>query len=265
MNVKTFGFPVALTAALLAFCGCTVGPDYAPPKPASLPGAGAPAFSAAPAAPAADATESDAGAAPLPDGDWWSILGDPLLDELVAEALAQNLDLDAARARLHQVDAARRSVSSQALPSVGGEASAERTRASETTPEGALAGVGLADLTQSRYGGLLSASWEVDLFGAVRRRTEAAVARVGEAEAAVAGVRLGLIAEVARTYVELRGAQRRLALAERNVELQAQTARRVDDLERVGLGSKLDAERARAQVAGTRARLAPLRTTVRFA
>ncbi|MEO1082660.1 MAG: efflux transporter outer membrane subunit, partial [Acidobacteriota bacterium] len=255
-------FRSTLVAATLVLGGCTVGPDYAPPKPTSLPGAGAPAFSSAPAA---DPSTAGDDAAPGPDGAWWSVLGDPWLDQLVAEALRQNLDLEAARARLRRADAARRGVSSQGLPSLGGSASAERSRASETTPEGALAAAGLADLTQDRYGSFLSASWEVDLFGAVRRRTEAAVARVGEAEAAVAGVRLGLIAEVARTYVELRGAQRRLALAERSVDLQAQTARRVEDLHRVGLGSRLDAERARALVAGTRARLAPLRTSVRFA
>ncbi|MEM8993184.1 MAG: efflux transporter outer membrane subunit [Acidobacteriota bacterium] len=260
--MKTRVFRSVLTAAIVILCGCAVGPDYAPPIPTSLPGAGAPAFSAASTA---DLSEAGSEAAAPPDGAWWSILGDPLLDELVAEALSQNLDLEAARARLRRVDAARRGVSARGVPSLDAGVSAERSRASETTPEGALAAAGLADLTQSRYDSLFSASWEVDLFGAVRRRTEAAAARVGEAEAAVAGVRLGLVAEVARTYVELRGAQRRLDLAGRSVELQAQTARRVDDLERVGLGSKLDAERARALVAGTRARLAPLRTAVRFA
>ncbi|MEM1176892.1 MAG: efflux transporter outer membrane subunit [Acidobacteriota bacterium] len=257
-----------VTISMAAVGGCTVGPDYARPAPSTLPGADAQVFSAAPdRAPGASEAAGVAGTAgvPGPDGAWWSVLGDPLLDALVQEALDNNLDLEAARARLRLADAARRSVAAQGRPSLAASASGERARASETTPEGALANAGLADLTQSRYGSFLSASWEVDLFGGVRRRTEAADAQIGEAAASVAGVRLGVISSVARTYVELRGAQRRLALAEESVELQEQTARRVADLERVGLGSKLDAERARALVAGTRARLAPLRTQIRSA
>ncbi|MEM6797785.1 MAG: efflux transporter outer membrane subunit, partial [Acidobacteriota bacterium] len=148
---------------------------------------------------------------------------------------------------------------------VGGALETARERASESTPEGALATAGLTDLEMDRSSALLSASWEIDLFGGVRRAVEASDARVGGALEGRRGVQLALIAEVARSYVQLRGDQRRLALAEKNTALQGQTRRRVSDLARVGLGSNLDVSRASAQLAATRALAPPLRASIRAA
>ncbi|MCG8457007.1 MAG: efflux transporter outer membrane subunit [Holophagales bacterium] len=265
-------FPPALIAgALLA--GCTVGPDYTIPGPDSLPGGTEVGFAAAGYAPpespdaggSADSITPSPGSdsPPAPDGRWWTVLGDPGLVDLMTLALAQNLELEAARARVRQARAARRAAAGAGRPELGAATSGNRSRASRNTPEGALAEAGLTELEVERYDLGLSASWELDLFGGVRRSVEAARARVDEAEAGRHGVTLAVVAETARAYVELRGLERRLALAAENLELQQETVGRVEGLHRVGLGSRLEVEQARALYEGTRSRLPPLRAEIR--
>ncbi|MEM8962691.1 MAG: efflux transporter outer membrane subunit, partial [Acidobacteriota bacterium] len=255
---------VVVLVSLLSLLGCTVGPDYVRPVPDQLVTAADYASTAyGNEAESENETVVEVELGPPPDAAWWQAVGDPTLVELIDEAVRHNLDLEAARARVRQARAARRAVAADKAPQIGGSASAERARAGVSTPEGAIASAGFAELTQNRYDTFLSASWELDVFGGVQHATEAADARLDLAIEGVNGVVLGLIAEVARNYIDLRGNQRRLALAEENVALQTETARRVADLHRVGLGSKLDADRAQAQLAGTRARLAPLRASIR--
>lgn len=262
-----------LLVLLLTLTGCTVGPDYLAPSPETLPGVGdvggdggfvgepivEDAFEAS-----GDVASPDV-AGPAPESAWWAALGDPTLVELVDRALAHNLDLEVADARIRQARAARRAVAADGRPSVGAGLSGERSRASENTPEGALASAGLSELETDRFELGLSASWEIDVFGGVRRASQAADARLGEVIEGRRARMLGLVAEVARAYTELRGHQRRLALAEKNVGLQEETLRRQRDLHRVGLGSRLDVERATAQLEGTRSRLPPLRAEIRAA
>ncbi|MEM8931741.1 MAG: efflux transporter outer membrane subunit, partial [Acidobacteriota bacterium] len=251
---------LAVALAALFATGCVVGPDYVAPKPTT-----AADFAATTEASVVALDRADATSAPDPDAAWWQALGDATLTGLIDDALAANLDLAVASARVDTSRAARGAISSRGRPSLDTDASAMRSRASETTPDGALASTGLADLESSRYGLGLSAAWEVDLFGGVRRSIEAADAQVDVAIESRRGVLLAVVAEVARTYTMLRGDQRRLALVEKNIRLLDETRRRVVDLHRVGLGSRLDAERATAQWQTTRASAAPLRLSVRAA
>ena len=248
--------PSLLLSSLLALLltGCTVGPDYSPPEP-ELPEA----FT--------HAEEGTTDPAPGPDTAWWSTFDDPLLNQLIEDALASNLELEAARARLDEARALRRATAGRGRPAVGYGANSQAFEGSENAfgPAPALARQGLAELEGESYDAGLEASWELDLFGGIRRSVEAAQAQVEMAEEGHHAVRLGVIAEVARAYFDLRGAQRRRALAEKNVGLLADTHRVVEVRAQVGLVSELDERRALAQVQTTRSLVPPIRAAERAA
>ena len=187
----------------------------------------------------------------------------PQLAALVDAALDANHDLAIAEARLREARALRRAAASRFRPQVGASATAQSFRLSENAPgaASALAQQGLADLTGDFYEAGFDAGWEIDVFGGVRRGVEAADAQVEAVAAIRHGVRVTVVGEVARHYVELRGAQRRLAVAERNLELLEQTHEQVRRKASVGLASDLDASRARAQLEATRASVPPLRAS----
>lgn len=181
-------------AGLLVLSACTMGPDYArPPSPvpqAEARGAflrgGSDVASSAPAA------------------RWWEGLDDPVLNQLVDDALAHNPDLAIAEARIAQARAGLAASRTALLPSVGGGLVAPYVN----LPAGAL---GINDdrrIDQLSYTAGFDASWELDLLGGNRRRIEAMAARVEAASASAADARVTLSAEVARAYVALRLRQR---------------------------------------------------------
>ena len=249
-----------LVLLLLLTSACTVGPDYVPPVVEAPP-----AFHHAEDSPSEEPSTSDS--AEDVETGWWKVLGDDVLNQLVLDAVTHNHDLEQATARVREAQAGRRASAARGLPQVGASAEGRLFEGSENAPgpNGALAEAGLADLEDDAYFLGLSASWEIDLFGGIRRSVEAAEARIAVAEEGRRAVLLGVIAEVARTYTELRGTQRRLELAEKNVELQQGTYEVVQTRARVGLVSELDERRAAAQLEGTRSRVPPLRATVRMA
>jgi NodT family efflux transporter outer membrane factor (OMF) lipoprotein len=204
--------PSALLSAASAvlFSGCAVGPDYvAPPSPQ------AGAFMAQPAVAAR-------GAAPAPADAWWRGFNDPVLDRLVDRALAQNLDLAQAAARVTQARAGLRAATAALLPSASIQAQGVANHASTQTPTGRLlAATPGFDRDGSLYEGDLVAGWELDVFGGSRRDGEAALARYDAAKAGVAAARLAVAAQTADTYMLVRGLQERLAVARRQVETQA--------------------------------------------
>lgn len=208
---------VALLASACALSACTtVGPDYAAPE--------------AIAAPTAFARAPDATAAAAQEPEWWRGYQDPQLDKLVGQALAANLDLAAAQARLRQARAALRRERAERTPSGGAEAGYARQRVALAAYGFDLPGVksGTLDLYRTEF----DASWELDLFGGERRRVEAAHAVIAAAAARAADARVSLAAEVVSTYVDLRGGQARLALAQQILD----TARRRHALIQVRLG-----------------------------
>lgn len=249
----------ALGAAVLALlAGCAaVGPDYDGPPTTTAeaaptwPSAGAPA-------PGVPATVSDA-----PVAAWWQQLGDPALDTLVVRAVAANYDVRAAVANVDAARAVLEAAGTRRLPSVDvGATLQERRDASAllviADPDDRLPGV-----SSGTFRGDLS--WEIDLFGRVRRSIEAAEAALGSAEAVRDGVLVSVLAAVARAYVDLRGAQLRLDVAERNVAVQRQTLELVEVLLREGAATSLDAARARTQLMTSRATIPAFEAAARAA
>jgi NodT family efflux transporter outer membrane factor (OMF) lipoprotein len=242
--------PLALLALL---AGCTVGPDYKGPPAAAPRAAQAPAFVRAGDAPVA--------AAP-PVARWWETLNDPTLDALEGRALAANPDLAAAQAKLRQARAALREQKANLLPK--GSASAMYAHArfpglnleSQSGSGSGQSGSGASDIDLYNLG--FDASWEVDIFGGQRRAIEAARATAEGAEANLADAQVSLTAEVAKAYVNVRDAQRRLALNTRSAAMQEQMLALTQQRFERGTASRLDIERLSQQLDSTRADITPL-------
>ena len=216
-------------ASALALAACTVGPNYAPP---ATPAAAAGRFVAA-NSPAVQPL------APV-EGNWWRLYDDPVLDGLVADALAANTDIRVAVARLAKARAALREVKVDRLPDVGASGAASYGRAAEGQQ---LPG---QSRTDSSFDIGLDFAYEVDLFGRVRRNVEAARGDVIAAGADADTVRVAIAAETARAYADAASAAERLAVATQIVALLDQslkvTTRRVE----VGLTTRLDTARIAA-------------------
>jgi outer membrane protein, multidrug efflux system len=227
----------------LGLAACAVGPDYREPKPeVDAAFAGQALVEAATQPPAAQ---------------WWKGFNDPLLDELVTDALAANRSIAAAAARLKEARAARREARFDYLPTVTGRASATRQRQSAGGSQ-----FPIVDRDYDLYDAGFDAAWELDLFGRVRRGNEAARAARGAARASLDDMRLSVVAEVARNYFELRGAQQQLAVAERNASNQGSALELVRARFDAGRGTALDTARAEAQIETTLASVPPLEADV---
>jgi outer membrane protein, multidrug efflux system len=230
--------PRLLVTALVLLAGCMVGPDYRRPSvplPAMWRGAGRPAAAAAPSTDLAG---------------WWHAFGDQTLDAIVDQALAENLDLKTVAARVREARAARVIAASGLYPSIGTSASYVRTRPFSTHSQfGPLLPANLAEA--NLFQGDFDASWELDIFGGIRRGVEAADADVAAAEDDERDVRVTLLAEVARNYVEIRSLERRLAIAAENIENQRSSVALTEDRFRTGLASELDVRQARSLLATT--------------
>ncbi|WP_340314141.1 efflux transporter outer membrane subunit [Rhizorhabdus argentea] len=217
------------------------GPNYVPP--AAPPSATLP-FLGAPAAPVT-ATE--------PEGAWWRLYQDPVLDQLVADALAANTDLRVAVANLDKARASLREARSDRLPQTGINAGATYGR----SPQGQRSpGAKREDWS---YDAGLSIGYEVDLFGRVSRSVEAARGDTQAAEAARDAVRVAIVAETARAYADASSAAERLTVAQRTLELLDRTVTLTGKRFEAGRTSKLDVSRASALREQQRATLPPLR------
>jgi NodT family efflux transporter outer membrane factor (OMF) lipoprotein len=187
---------------------------------------------------------------------WWTTFGDPDLSNLVERAIAGNLDLQRAQARVREGRARRGIAEAGLFPSVDLGGSAAVNRGSEEIGSGSR---------RELYRIGFDASWEVDVFGGVRRSIEAAQ---GELEASVADYRdvlVSLLAEVALNYVEARTFQTQLQVAEENLKAQAETLQLVEWRFAAGLVSSLDVEQAKANLENTRSQLPRLRSAIEAA
>jgi len=187
----------SLLATLLS--GCTLGPDYRRPEIQ---------------APASFQYEPQQAAATA-DTQWWKQFGDPMLDQLIAEALAHNSNVQIAAANVEQAAAVLLQTRSQLFPAVGYGAGAQRERAREPAFAAQLPNY---PNPSSAYQALLQASWEIDLWGRIRRQSEAAYANVLATEEARRGVILTLVANVANGYLQLRGLDAQLAVAKKTLQ-----------------------------------------------
>ena len=251
-----------LLAALLA-TGCAVGPDFQRPESA------APADWAAWHGGSADLLGAERRAPPNAALGGWGAFGDPLLEQLQARARAQNAELRSAALRFGQSRAMRQITAAQAGPQVGASASVGRQRQSEdgaamrpiqiiVPPAAQQPIIDAIAEPFTLYDAGFDASWELDLWGRVRRAIEAADAEQQGSAALLRQVQLSIQAEVARRYFELRGAQRQLRIAHEDLRAGADSLALVQARADGGLVTDLDPVRQRALLAELRARIPAL-------
>ncbi len=236
-----------LLLLLLALSACAVGPTYE--KPAiSL----APLHSKAPIA-------ARSASAPPPLESWWSGFNDPELSRIVERALAQNLDLAAALARVEQARAAAREAGARLAPTVNANAQAATIHQSLESQTGRIASrLPGFDRDASLYDAGLGAGWEVDLFGGLRRGAEAARAEAQAAEAERLGARVSVAAEAADAYFHVRGDQARLAVAADQIATNARLLELVRLRFAKGLATNREVAQAEALLSQARASVQPL-------
>jgi multidrug efflux system outer membrane protein len=185
---------------------------------------------------------------------WWTTFQDPILDRLTTRAVAGNLDLQIAAARIREARAARGIAAAAALPQVDAFADYGRTQSSEAVPpfkeaSGLDSPFGARD--QNLFEAGFDASWEIDVFGGVRRDKEAALAQVQATEETRRDVLVTLLADVARNYIELRSTQRQLAILDETLRSQRDTLGLVQARAQAGLATDLDVAQAEGLLAAT--------------
>lgn len=222
---------------LLVLGACTQGPDYAAPR-ADLPQGWSLPYATAPQG-----------------REWWQSFDDPQVSALVVRALAANADLAAAEASVRAARALLDKAAGGRWPQLDATADVSRSR----TPASELAGTKTKAKTANSFTMGFDASWELDLWGRLSRQVEAAVATAQSTQAEADGVRLTLVGDVVRNYVELRGTQLRLRVAQETVDSYADTMGLTEAKFQAGTGSGLDLARVQAQLAASKADLPSLR------
>jgi multidrug efflux system outer membrane protein len=222
---------LGLFASMLLLSACAVGPDYKTPvaAPVVLQNAPAGAFSTA-----------------NPEAEWWKAFNDPVLDGLIAQGLSGNLDIRVAVARVDEARALFKDARLDQLPRV--TASGGYAKSDQQQP-----GSNGERVESETYQAGFDAGWEIDLFGRVRRGVESARAEAGAARADLRDAQVTIAAEVARNYLELRGAQARLAVANRNLDTQRETLRLTKVRYDAGAGNPIDVASAQARLNATEA------------
>ncbi len=220
-------FAVALIAAALS-AGCMMGPDYVRPKVD---------------APAAFRFEPSA-TVETANTDWWKQFGDPVLDQLIDTALANNLNVKIAAANVEQALAVITQTRSSLYPQVGYSATGAKARIPDT---GLVAAIPNYPNPQTAYQALLSVSWEIDLWGRIRRLSEAAQANMLATDEARRGVILTLVSSVAANYLTLRGLDEQLDIAKSTLATYAESVRLYQLQFKYGQTSQMTVSQAQSQ------------------
>ena len=241
---------LALVVSTSLAAGCAVGPDYHRPQaPLAEQYIGRPAIEARTATTTANFVT------------WWEGFDDPQLSALVSQALVQNLDMAQAQARVAQARAALGAADAALLPSATLNGQAARAYQSVETPLGQILD---ATAGYNRYGNSyqanLDASWELDLFGGLRRGREATLADYQASEAGVVATRLAVAAQTADIYTTLRGLQTRLAIAQRQVDTQQELLEKVRLLHGQGLAAQFQVQQTEGQLSQVKASVPVLQT-----
>ena len=251
-TMSRFHLRLARAAAwlpLLALAGCAVGPDYRPPEPAMPAGW--------------EALSSGVTQQPADLSRWWALLGDPMLDQLVAHAVSGNLSLREAVARVDESRARYRVARAAMFPQLDATGSATGNLSSQNGPvfSGDTTDAPSSGATPKAYANYtigVAASWELDIFGRVRRSVESATALEEASEDDRRAVLVVLCADVAQSYVTLRTIQQRLAVARQNLASQEEIFRLTRTRFELGLSSGLDVAQATQVLASTRTLVPPL-------
>lgn len=183
--------------------------------------------------------------------EWWKSLKDPKLSELIERAAKGNLDLKKAQARVREARARRGLAKADYFPAVDAKGSATRSKGSENAGDGS---------TNDLYAAGFDASWELDIFGGVRRSVEAAQANLEASDEDLRDVLVSLLAEVAKNYVDVRTYQSRIATAEANLKAQEETHQLTVWRNQAGLSDELAVSQARYNLESTRSGIPALRT-----
>jgi NodT family efflux transporter outer membrane factor (OMF) lipoprotein len=255
---------LSLVAGLFTvlFSGCaTVGPDYVPPEkkvPAKFNSAMGEDENAKSVPPQ---TEAEGLAVKIPIkqvtpemlADWWNTLEDPLLTQLVERAVKGNLDLKLAQSRLREERARRGIARADRFPTINADGSVTRQKTSKESNTGKE-----SDLFSTGF----DASWEVDLFGGIKRSVESAEASLEARREELNDTLVSLVAEVALNYVEIRSFQARLEAAEKSRKSQEDSLQIVQDRLDSGLTTTLSLEQAKYNLESTKSEIPTLRTGI---
>ncbi|MEN4605275.1 efflux transporter outer membrane subunit [Pantoea agglomerans] len=237
-----------VSSGLLA--GCAVGPDYHRPD-MPLPDR------------YQSAMQQRSATRPASFAVWWEGFNDPLLSRLVSDALAQNLDIAQASARMAQARAGLGAATAALLPS--GNISGQTSRAYQSV-ETPLGQVLSSTPDYNRYGNAyetnLNAVWEIDVFGGLRRGRQSALADYQASEAGVAATRLAVAAQTADIYITLRGLQARLAIAEAQVRTRQELLEKVQLLHSKGVAPEYQVRQSEGELAQVQATVPELLTGI---
>jgi NodT family efflux transporter outer membrane factor (OMF) lipoprotein len=192
---------------------------------------------------------------------WWSVFGDPLLDDLVYRAVTTNLDVTDALARVREARARRAVAGAEIFPSVDATGTYQRQKSSVAFGnDNGGSSSGNFDRTSDFYSTGFDASWEIDIFGRRRRALEQTTAELESSAASLRDTLISVVSEVARNYVEARSLQSRIAIAETNVTSQSESLDLVQWRFKAGLVGGLDVDQATYNLANTRAQIPVLET-----
>jgi NodT family efflux transporter outer membrane factor (OMF) lipoprotein len=232
---------VASALMVLGLSGCMMGPDYARP--------------AAPVPPEYKEAEGWKVAEPqdaFPRGPWWTIFGDPTLDALEAQVEISNQNVKVAEAQVRVANALTQQARSALFPSVQGDAAATRTKTA--AGGGRVVNQG-GNLISNNYTAALDASWELDLWGAIRRNVESSAASAQASEAQLAAATLSAQGTLAQSYWLLRVQDAQIALLKATVDQYQRSLQLTRNQYAVGVVGRLDVAQAETQLNSTQAQL----------
>lgn len=252
MNTNQLKLLTLLTVALIIMfaAGCAVGPNYHPPE-TKAPAQWSEAM-------AGGETNSTIAAA-----DWWKTFRDSELDSLIQRAVQSNLDLRIAEARVREARAQYGIAAADLWPTVDGSTSYARDLESRNQPVlGSIPIPPSVPFENNVFRAGFDSSWEIDVFGGKRRAKEAAGAEFSATEFGRRDVVVTLLGDVARDYIDLRGYQQQLAIANQNIAVQERGLAITRDRFAKGLSSDLDVQQAATLLATTRAELPTLESSI---
>ncbi|MBX9794900.1 MAG: efflux transporter outer membrane subunit [Burkholderiaceae bacterium] len=243
---RGIGGPKLLVVAAVSLLGsgCTVGPDYVKPKVATPE----------------TYRFAEAAAADTANTAWWKQFGDPVLDDLIAETLHNNKNIQIAAANVEQAAAVLTQVRSQFFPQLNYSGSMTRQRAGEAGQSAALQR--LVGNPSTTYEVLAGASWEIDLWGRIRRQSEAARANILASTEARRGIILSLVAQVASTYLQLRGLDAQRDIANRTLASYDATVKLFELQHKYGRVSQVNVEQARSSYETASAQIPQIESSI---
>lgn len=243
--------PAAASVLLvLLLKGCAVGPDFRRPEPNVPTNWDGPIQS--------NVASSLAASSPSETlATWWRTFNDPKLTMLVEQSLRTNLDLQIAETRVRQARGTRGVAAGGLWPAAVASASYQRIHTGTSIPNDLANG--------DRYHAGFDAVWELDVFGGLRRNVESAGANVVAAQEGLRDAQVTLVSEVALNYIQLRGLQQQIAIAQDNLQAQRRTADITHQRQAAGFVSALDAANADAQVATTESQIPQFESAARQA